>query len=186
MGKQHSLNFKGVRNGEAYFCFPRDLCHGPSSLSCPMALAMTKALCYSFHQDRHWLWGKWWKQSATFCSVSDIPHTGPSDWFPNLRTPDLSIWSENFALPLIISPHSKSSLMDLLLKAWPLWHWCQIKSQGFRSSRKDSFIALPGKGRHTGLLPRKPCVSLGRIWWSFIIVIQRWGLWQDVCILLRW
>ena len=101
----------------------------------------------------------------------------PATGFPNLRTPGLSIWSENFALPLIISPHSKSSLMDLLPKAWPLWRWCQIKSQSFRSSRKDSFIVLPGKGRHRGLLPWKLCVSLGRIWWRLTTVIQRWGLW---------
>ena len=63
MGTQHPLNFKGARNGEAYFCFLRDLCHGPSSFR-PMALAVTGCLCYSFHQGRHWLWGKWWKQSA--------------------------------------------------------------------------------------------------------------------------
>ena len=177
MGTQHPLNFKGARNGEAYFCFPRDVYHGPSSF-CPMALAVTKAVFVTVFTRADTDSGESDGSSlTTFCSVSDIPHTGPSHWFSKPRTPGLSIWSENFALPLVISPHCKSSLMDLLPKAWPLWRWCQIKSQSFRSSRKDSFIALPGKGRHRGLLPWNLCVSLGRIWWRLTTVIQRWGLW---------
>ena len=36
-------------------------------------------------------------------------------------------------------------------------HWCQIESWtwSFGWSRKNSFIALPGKGGHSGLLPLK-------------------------------
>ena len=39
---------------------------------------------------------------------------------------------------------------------------------------KDSFITLPGKGGHSGLLPQKiMCPNLERIVRNFIIMVQR-------------
>ena len=101
MGTQHPLNFKGARNGEAYFCFPRDLCHGPSSFR-PMALAVTKAVFVTVFTRADTDSGESDGSSLpTFCSVSDIPRTGPSHWFSK---PEDS-WSQHMVRELCSSFH---------------------------------------------------------------------------------
>ena len=56
-------------------------------------------------------------------------------------------------------------------------HQCQIKSKRQSSgwSRKDSLIALPGKGRHSGMYHalKTTCPNMGKIVWSFIVIIER-------------
>ena len=43
---------------------------------------------------------------------------------------------------------------------------------------KNSFIALPGKGGHSGLLPSKTvCPHPGDLVRSFIAIVQGWGCW---------
>ena len=67
----------------------------------------------------------------------------------------------------------------LLLKGWPLYTSAQSnpRDRDLGEVEKDSFIALPGKGRHNRLLLQNTLVStpenLMRV---FITVVQSWGL----------
>ena len=56
-------------------------------------------------------------------------------------------------------------LLIMMLKTWPLCTSAELNLRdrvlGEVLIEKNSFIILPGKGDHSGLIPSKPCVPAG-------------------------
>ena len=58
-------------------------------------------------------------------------------------------------------------------------HRCQIESRrnrGLGEEVKNSFIALPGKGGHSRLMPPTPTFTPPHLVRSFMVIVQREGV----------
>ena len=66
----------------------------------------------------------------------------------------------------------------LMPKTWPLCTGAKsnLRDRVLGEVEKNRFIALTGKGEHSGLMPSKTvCPNLGDLVRSFIVLVQRWG-----------
>ena len=76
-----------------------------------------------------------------------------------------------------MAPHSSALAWEIPQTVEPGRLWSTRSQKSRTTTEKDSFISLPGKQEHTGLLPRKTrCLNSRGLMKRFIAVAQRWGL----------
>ena len=62
--------------------------------------------------------------------------------------------------------HNRATKLTVMLRAWPLCTGAELnlRDRVLDEVEKDSFIILPGKGGHSGLLLGKCMSPSGRTW----------------------